>query len=345
LHADLDSIKKYSRIISEANTNAVSRTADSHSIYFIPSNDDEKDEFIHLLFSGLLLRSLSVEEYLEELHQRLLSALVEEKYRDNMNKLSHCSALEASIIALLHKVLCVLHAKNRIGIKIFLMVLMEGFSNALEKLLYPMIGSAIERIKAYAERSEQISNREILGDDDGPVQWSVPMHENGKTVGAITLDNNRICQVLEHLAIIIDASIVDVDRRNKYYNCIPKYCDAMQIVRQKEEFTDDDIINYQNLVDNWFQVWVQLHSDAGCTNYIHLLSSGHLAKEMFKWRNLYRFSQQGFEKINHVFSTFYFRRTNHGGRRHRVAQKSKLLAIGRWLHRRLLWMTGETDKL
>ncbi len=228
MHADLDSIKKYSRIISEANTNAVSRTADSHSIYFIPSNDDEKDEFIHLLFSGLLLRSLSVEEYLEELHQRLLSALVEEKYRDNMNKLSHCSALEASIIALLHKVLCVLHAKNRIGIKIFLMVLMEGFSNALEKLLYPMIGSAIERIKAYAERSEQISNREILGDDDGPVQWSVPMHENGKIVGAITLDYNRIHQVLEHLEIIIDASIVDVDRRNKYYNCIPKYRDAMQ---------------------------------------------------------------------------------------------------------------------
>ncbi len=207
----------------------MSRTADSHSIYFIPSNDDEKDEFIKLLFSELLLRSLSVEGDLEELRQRLLSALVvEEKYQDNINKLSHCSALEASIIALLHKVPYVLHAKNRIGINMSSMVLMEGFSNALEKLLYPMIGSAIERIKAYAERIEQILNQEILGDVDGPAQWSVPMHENGKIVGAITLDYNRIHQVLEHLEIIIDASIVDVDRRNKYYNCIPKYRDAMQ---------------------------------------------------------------------------------------------------------------------
>jgi hypothetical protein len=145
--------------------------------------------------------------------------------------------------------------------------------------------------------------------------------------------------------MLIALSISDESRRNKYYYCIPKYREAMQIVRQKNEFTDDDIIRYQNLVDNWFQVWVQLHSDAGCTNYTHMLSSGHLAEYMFKWRNLYRFSQQGFEKFNHVFSTFYFRRTNHGGRRHRDAKKSKLMAIGRWLQRRLLWMTGEADKI
>jgi len=54
---------------------------------------------------------------------------------------------------------------------------------------------------------------------------------------------------------------------------------------------------------------------------------------------------QGFEKFNHVFSTFYFRRTNHGGRRHSNAVKSKLLAIGQWLQRRLLWMTREADRI
>jgi hypothetical protein len=62
-----------------------------------------------------------------------------------------------------------------------------------------------------------------------------------------------------------------------------------------------------------------------------MLSSGHLAEYMFKWRSLYQFLQQGFEKFNHVFSTFYFRRTKNGGCRQRDAAKSKLLAIGRWL--------------
>jgi hypothetical protein len=65
---------------------------------------------------------------------------------------------------------------------------------------------------------------EGLGDDDGPAQWSVPMHDNGKTVGAITLDNNRIWQVF---VILVDASISDEARQNKYYDCIPKYHDAM----------------------------------------------------------------------------------------------------------------------
>jgi hypothetical protein len=58
---------------------------------------------------------------------------------------------------------------------------------------------------------------------------------------------------------------------------------------------------------------------------------------------MYRFSQQGWENYNHVFSTFYFRRRNRGGRRHAGATKSKLMGIGRWMQRRLLWMTGYGD--
>ncbi len=76
-----------------------------------------------------------------------------------------------------------------------------------------------------------------------------------------------------------------------------------------------------------------------------MLSSGHLAEYIFKWRNLYRFSQQGWEIFNHVFTTVYFRRTNHGGGRHEGAIKSKLIGIAQWLQQRLLWMTGLGDKI
>jgi hypothetical protein len=93
-------------------------------------------------------------------------------------------------------------------------------------------------------------------------------------------------------------------------------------------------------IDLWYQVWMELHGLDGCTNYTHMLSSGHMAEFMFKWRNLYRFSQQGWENFNHVFTTVYFRRTNHGGRRHAHAMKSKLVGIAKWLQRRMLWMAG-----
>lgn len=60
-------------------------------------------------------------------------------------------------------------------------------------------------------------------------------------------------------------------------------------------------------VDKWFQLFNQLWSIEGCTNYMHMLSSGHMTEFMHKQRNLYRFSQQGWEKFNYIiFSTYYF---------------------------------------
>jgi hypothetical protein len=200
LCADLEVINNNSKIIYEANPNAISRTTDPSSIFYAPTNDDEKDEFVDLLFSEIMLRQLPVDGDMEELRQRLLYTLeFEDKYRANLKKLEHCFALEAAIIALSHRIPCILHAENRIGIKILTMILMEGFSNALEKIIFSNISSAKDRITAYAEKIQEMLNHEILGDEDGPAQWSIPMHENGKTVGAITLDNNPIRLIMEDL--------------------------------------------------------------------------------------------------------------------------------------------------
>jgi hypothetical protein len=45
----------------------------------------------------------------------------------------------------------ILHAENRIGIKLMAMVLMEGFSNSLDRKINVIISSANERINAYLE--------------------------------------------------------------------------------------------------------------------------------------------------------------------------------------------------
>jgi hypothetical protein len=71
--------------------------------------------------------------------------------------LAHCSALEASIIALLHKIPRKLHAENQIGIQLLTMVLMEGFSNALERKNFVHLNSVKERITAHAQQIELLS--------------------------------------------------------------------------------------------------------------------------------------------------------------------------------------------
>lgn len=195
------------------------------------------------------------------------------------------------------------------------------------------------------EAIEKIFNTKILGDDDGPAQWCLPYDNENKTAGIICLDNNRIRKVMAEYEALVDLSIHDQDRSVKYKASIHHYRIAISILREKREFTDDKIKEFQRHIDKWFRLWNKLWSYEGCTNYTHMLSSGHMFEFMYKWRNLYRFSQQGWKKFNHISSIFYFRRTNHGGKRHADAVKSKLVPIGKWLQRRLLWLTGMGDNI
>jgi hypothetical protein len=83
---------------------------------------------------------------------------------------------------------------------------------------------------------------------------------------------------------------------------------------------------------------MKLESREGCTNYTHMLGSGHVADMLFHHRNLYVFSNQGWEALNMLVKQVYFRRTARGGGRQ---ASSRLLPIARWLQRRLVFMAVE----
>ena len=112
----------------------------------------------------------------------------------------------------------------------------------------------------------------------------------------------------------------------------------MVLLRQREDFTDDMIVSYQSHADKFFQAWVLLWQEEGITNYIHMIGAGHIADYLFKWTNLYRFSQQGWEAMNSLIKTFFFRRTSHGGGVRGTSRKSRLTPIARWLQRRLIFL-------
>ena len=116
---------------------------------------------------------------------------------------------------------------------------------------------------------------------------------------------------------------------------------ALKKMRQKDDFTREQILSFQGDIDEFSQLWMQLYGHSGMTNYIHMLMSGHLSYYMFKWKNLYRYSQQGWEALNSLLKTFYYRRTQRGGATNNGrGDKTKLLPIAKWLQRRLLWQCG-----
>ena len=61
-----------------------------------------------------------------------------------------------------------------------------------------------------------------------------------------------------------------------------------------------------------------------------------------EWKNLYRFSQQGWELLNSLIKRFFFLRTNKGGGKN--TSRSRLIPIARLFQRRILWLSGLAEK-
>ena len=97
------------------------------------------------------------------------------------------------------------------------------------------------------------------------------------------------------LELLVEECILIEDHKAKWLACIPKFRDGMiQLSRGREDFDDTAIFLFQKDIDEFFQLWVELWGlEQGCTNYIHMMSSGHLSVYLKKWKNLYRHLQQG----------------------------------------------------
>ncbi len=89
---------------------------------------------------------------------------------------------------------------------------------------------------------------------------------------------------------------------------IGDYRDALLILWQPHEYTDEDISLFQNKIDDFYTAYVETlgAGKEGITNYIHMHGSSHIAYYMKRHRNLNKFSQQGWDslirKLNWYFS-------------------------------------------
>jgi hypothetical protein len=83
----------------------------------------------------------------------------------------------------------------------------------------------------------------------------------------------------------------------------------------------------------------------GSLHYIHMFTSGNFMWFMEEHRNLHQLSQQGFESMNALVTSFFFQRTQRGSFTATNNPKSKLLPIARWLQRRLLWLCYSHEEI
>lgn len=338
-------------------------TRDPFSIHFIPENRDERTLFSELVNNELFMREEPVEPVdgappivegernvsvrahlrLSERREVLRSEVSREyHYRRVVEEVEACERPDTAVFLLMQCVPCILHMENRIGLKMLQLLLNSGLSAAKARTVFVEHSGVGKRTEAVIASVSDVMNGHIFGSEMSKAHWHFPYDEKAKKLKPMSLTNVKTRKAVDKLELLIEVCVPDENLKSQWLRCIPKYRKAMRKLRQKADFTDDDILEFQGDVDEWFQDWVGLHGEAGMTNYIHLLASGHVSEYIRQHRNMYRHSQQGWEAFNALLKSFYFRRTGRGGGRGAI--RTKLKPIARWLQRRVLWLCGLTEE-
>ena len=137
-------------------------------------------------------------------------------------------------------------------------------------------------------------------------------------------------------------------RKQLFHECLKiMFPPIVTALRKRSSFSDEKITQLKKDIDKCYHAWMLLTGLEGTTNYIHLLGSGHISYYLKKYRNLYRYSNQSWERLNKRVHIFYFQRIQRGGHGKQVGKDAANVLIckhtkplARWLQRVIMWNTG-----
>jgi hypothetical protein len=185
------------------------------------------------------------------------------------------------------------------------------------------------------------------------------LKDSGKKVDPKSMTNvhSRRCVLgIKALASIIFSDTLDEKRNSttatrqknarelrQWEALMDTYLPLMELIRRYEDFADSDIYNLHCLSAKFMGQWVDSMNGQSITNYIHMIGAGHLVYHVSKYRNLYKFSQQGWEALNKKLKYCYLHNTNHGGcggRQPGALSGDHVLPLMHLMQRSIMWTLG-----
>jgi hypothetical protein len=168
-------------------------------------------------------------------------------------------------------------------------------------------------------------------------------------VGKVKLSNKSTRKFLKNINVLVNMIFdkeEDEAQCDRWIQLLTSYDAAMEIVRKRSQYTDADIERFQDLIDVFFQEYINETGVEGITNYIHMLGSGHIRYYMEVHRNLYKYSQQGWESLNAKYKQVFFNHTQRGGnygQSTEETERSYLRSVMKAFQRELLWISGDAE--
>jgi len=221
-----------------------------YDINFQPANEHEARAFKELLLSELQMRQLPTDGTVREKRARLKSALEAQEQFKLLTKLVGSTDMASAFITIEAAIPCILHAGNRLGEKIFMMLLLEAWrcctNNAQKKELISVV--------------EHFVNTGAFGTAESRAQWKLPVDKEGNvdTVTFLAWRVRKNFNMLSDLADNLFRQANNTHRIEDWQRMLASYMQVLSIAFQHEDFSDEDIEEFQDAVDAWFYQYVEL---------------------------------------------------------------------------------------
>lgn len=323
----------------------INKESDVHHIDFeVPHNNPaKKNEFSQFIAKECLIRKIpthgrNVENWREALRE---CVFVEKKiqFLVTVKEWHDSGRTEVPLMDIVELLIpCILHLENQVGEKLITMILRKGLN------LFQ--GPATEYIKLLQDTIQ----RNVLGSENSPSHWR--LNYTRSPDGAIEISpiqehNSTIRCMMDSIDVIIERAFPEDENNTRHQLVVAcsKYKEAIKFLTQHCILSNEEQLKFQDLIDDFIYIWIDLYSTEGMTNYLHLLASGHILYFLQKYKCLYIYSQQGWEHLNSTCTGYILHNSARGGKGSGENKgKSYIYPLIRYLIRDLLWKTGEADR-
>ena len=156
---------------------------------------------------------------------------------------------------------------------------------------------------------------------------------------------------LPRLYELIDIAVVIPSDNDNWRAFIVSYLNCLAKITTNVEYTPADVDELDVLCKKMYHLLVTtIGGLEGCTNYFHIIGSGHVVWMAREYGNLWRYRNEGVEAFNKIVSLRYNKFNKRGGynktRRGQVRQKcNEFWSLGQWLGRWSMWHLGYADSM
>jgi hypothetical protein len=325
------------RLLLRLDNNQMDKLRDMGNICFAPENLVERNRFSEeFLNHDLDILQLSRMGSIEVRRERVRAVLRSFAEANAMAKTIAIGNYAGAFITIRQAVPCILHLENRCGEKYLKMLLLEGFD------AFKTDADQMRFIRDF----EVLVNTGVLGTPIRQANWRLATaadKDNRQAIKDQTMPNTHVRKFLKQFAKLTAFCLPDnLPRQHAWNETMVRWNLVMEGVRKHEHYNQEAVDQFQDLADDWFEHYVAVTGKDGCTNYTHLVASGHIGFYLKEWGNLYRYSQQGWEAYNSLLKSVYYRRTQRGGfGGKRNEATSRVAPLGRWMQRKLFFQSGD----